>query len=488
LIDKYGATFNDEKPSKIPENVYSWLAENDFYKELLIHTSEGILINSDKFNGINSKEAINKITRHLERKNLGKKSVQYKLKDWLISRQRYWGTPIPVVYCKECGVVPVPEKNLPVKLPEKVKFGKGNPLVNNKQFLEARCPECKGKARRETDTMDTFFDSSWYYLRYCDNKNDRESFDEKKTEYWMPVDQYIGGVEHACMHLIYARFFTKALRDLGFFGKNKINEPFTKLFNQGMLHGRDGDKMSKSKGNVVIPEEVSEKYGIDTARLFLVSVASPDKDIDWSEKGIEGSSRFIRKVFDYFDSVKIGKADARTESKLNKIIKEVTNQVEDLRYNLAVIKIRELFNSLPAETSKEVLRKSLLLLHPFCPHITEELWHKLGNKDFISLERWPKVDEKKIDEKLEEQEQAIEKLIDDISHIAGLVAGKGRKSTKAFVYVLPNERENYLGSLEVIKKKTNLDVIVHAVNDKDKYDPENKSKKVKPGRPGIYLE
>tara|TARA_Y100000031_G_scaffold154102_1_gene200877 strand:- start:703 stop:3150 length:2448 start_codon:yes stop_codon:yes gene_type:complete len=447
---------------------------------------EGILINSDKFNGLNSREAKEHITKFLKSENLGKKTIQYKLRDWLISRQRYWGTPIPFVYCDKCGIVPIPEKNLPVLLPEKVKFGKGNPLKTNKNFLETKCPKCKTKAKRETDTMDTFFDSSWYYLRYCDNKNNKEAFDKKKVKYWMPVDQYIGGVEHACMHLIYARFFTKMLRDFGFVN---FDEPFTRLFNQGMLHGSDGEKMSKSKGNVVNPDEVSKKYGMDTARFFLLSLAAPDKPRDWSEKGIEGSLKFIKKIMNYFDSVKIGKADAKTESKLNKSIKEVTRQIERFNYNLSVIKIRELFNSLPKETSKDVLKKSLILLSPFCPHIAEELWEKLGNKNFISLEKWPKYDEKKIDENLEKQEQLVEKLISDINHVVKLVNEKqNTEIKKVFVYVLPNEKEMFEDEKEIIKKKINIDIQIYAVNEKDKYDPENKSKKVKPGRPGIYLE
>ena len=364
------------------------------------YEGEGELINSEKFSGLRSEKAREEITNYLEKRKSGKKQIQYKLKDWLVSRQRYWGTPIPIIYCKKCGIVP--EKKLPVLLPEKVKFGKGNPLETSKSFVSVKCPRCKGSAKRETDTMDTFFDSSWYYLRYCDNQNKKKPFESDKVKYWMPVDQYIGGAEHACMHLIYARFFTKALRDLGFV---EFDEPFIKLFNQGMLHGKDGYVMSKSRGNVVLPEVVSKKYGIDTARLFLVSVASPDKDAFWSDKGIEGSLRFIKKVINYFENLKIEKADAKIESKLNKTIKEVTEDIDNFRYNLAVIRIRDLFNSLPEKTSKEVLEKSLKLLHLFCPHITEELWEKLGNKGFISLEKWPIADEKKINEKLEKQEE-----------------------------------------------------------------------------------
>ena len=229
--------------------------------------------------------------------------------------------------------------------------------------------------------MDTFFDSSWYFLRYCDNKNSKNPFDIKKIDYWMPVDQYIGGAEHACMHLIYARFFTKALRDLNYV---KIDEPFIKLFNQGMLHGEDGFVMSKSRGNVVLPETVSREYGMDTARLFLISGASPEKDMEWSSKGVEGSLRFVKRLIEYTPNVKLGKTAKKVESKLNKTIKEVTKDIEEFRYNFAVIKIRDLFDSLGEEINKKDLEKFLKLVHPFCPHITEELWEQIGNKSFLS--------------------------------------------------------------------------------------------------------
>ncbi|MFA7707501.1 MAG: class I tRNA ligase family protein [Candidatus Pacearchaeota archaeon] len=451
------------------------------------YTDKGILINSSEFNGINNDDAKKKITEFLEKKKLGKAVVNYKFRDWLISRQRYWGTPIPIIYCDKCGAVPVPEKDLPVELPEKVKFGKGNPLETNSEWVSVKCPKCKSDARRETDTMDTFFDSSWYYLRYCDNKNDKKPFDSKKIDYWMPVDFYIGGAEHACMHLIYARFFTKALRDLGFL---KFDEPFLKLFNQGMLHGSDGEKMSKSKGNVINPDEVSKKYGIDTARLFLVSVASPDKDIDWSEKGIEGSLRLINKIFYYFENLKTGKSSLKTESKINKAIKEITEDIENLRYNLAVIKLRQLFESFENEESisKKDAESFLKLLSVFCPHISEEIWNKIGNKDFISLSEWPKSDEKKINEKLEQEEKQLEKLAEDINNILKIVETKGEKVSKGYVYCVPPELANYKSGIEIIEKKTNIKIEVFAVNDKNKIDPENKSSRAKFGKPAIYLE
>jgi len=443
------------------------------------YTGEGILVNSKEFNNFKNDKAKEEITKYLKSKKLGKKVIQYKLRDWLISRQRYWGTPIPIVYCDKCGIVPIPEKDLPVELPKDVKFGKGNPLKTNKEFVNVKCPKCKGKAKRETDTMDTFVNSSWYFLRYCDPKNKKEIFNVKKVKFWMPIDQYIGGKEHACMHLIYFRFYTKFLRDLGLLD---FDEPTLNLFNQGMLHGEDGYVMSKSRGNVVLPEKVSRKYGIDAARLFLVSMASPDKDVGWSEKGIQGSFKLIKKIVNYFSKVKVGKSDARTESKINKAILEVGGFIQDFKYNLAVIKLRELFDVLPEETSKKVLEDSLKILNPFCPHITEELWEKLGGKGFLSLEKWPKVDKRKIKEIFEKQDLAINKLISDVNQILKLVENK----EKVYVYILPNEKEIY--DVGLINKRFGRQINIFTVNDKNKYDPSNMSKKTKPGRPAIYLE
>jgi leucyl-tRNA synthetase len=374
-------------------------------------TDDGILYDSGEFSGMHNREALPKMAEWIEKKSYGKKTINYKLKDWLVSRQRYWGTPIPFYYDDNNDLKKIPYEDLPVLLPEDIKFGKGNPLETSKSFYY----EKNGKKYvRETDTMDTFFDSSWYFLRYCDPKNDKEPFSKDLVDYFMPVDQYIGGAEHACMHLIYARFFTKALRDLGYL---KFDEPFLKLFNQGMLHGTDGYVMSKSRGNVVLPETVSEKYGIDTARFFLTSLALPDKDLEWSDKGIEGSSRFIKKVFDYFDNVKIKDSNSKIESKLNKTIKNVTHDIENFKYNLAIIKIRSLFESFNEEESKETLDNFLKLLHPFCPHITEELWEKLGNKELLTLSQWPKYDESKINEELEIIDNSCEDLRRDIIKI-----------------------------------------------------------------------
>ncbi len=446
------------------------------------YTEEGILVNSGRFNGLNSKKAIEEISNYIEKEKLGRKTINFRLKDWLISRQRYWGTPIPVVYCEKCGAVPVPEKELPVKLPEKVKFGKGNPLETSKEFVNVKCPKCRGKGKRETDTMDTFVNSSWYFLKYCDSKNNKEIFDRKKTDYWMPIDRYIGGKEHACMHLIYFRFYTKFLRDLGLL---KIDEPALNLFNQGMLHGNDGAVMSKSRGNIVLPEEVSRRYGIDTARLFLMSQASPDKDTQWSENGIQGSYRFINKVVEYFSKIKFGKVDARLESRLNNTIREITEDIEEFRYNLAIINLRELFNSFE-EIDKKAAEAFLKMLSLFCPHICEELWSRIGGKGFISLSEWPVADEKKINKKFEEQDKAIETLKNDINNIIRIIEARGEKKENVYVYVLPKEKEIY--DEKLVSEKIGKKVRIFAVNDKNKHDPTGKSKNSKPGKPAIYLE
>ena len=444
----------------------------------------GDLINSEGFTGLSSEEAKEHIINALETKKLGKKTINYKLRDWLVSRQRYWGTPIPIIYCKDCGIVPTKEIDLPVLLPEKVKFGKGNPLETNDQFLNTKCPDCGNNAKRETDTLDTFFDSSWYFLRYLSPSNDKEPFNKKSVKKWFPVDQYIGGAEHACMHLIYSRFFTKALRDMNYL---EANEPFRKLFNQGMLRGKDGDKMSKSKGNVILPEDVSKKYGIDTARLFLISVASPDKDISWSEEGVEGSLRFILNVYSFLKSFKEKKVTKLQESKLNRIIKEYSEDLDNFRYNSASIKLRELFEVLKSGCDKKSLEIFLKLLSPICPHISEELWEKLGNKNFISLERWPVPNLKKINEKLELASKDFEKTVEDIKYILKMIKERKKKvGKKVFIYVIPNELKNY--DSKKLSLEIGIDVNVFAVNDKEKYDPQEKSKNVKPGRPGIYVE
>lgn len=450
------------------------------------YTGKGKLINSGEFDGLENDVAKGNIIEFLEKKGIGRAVVNYRLRDWLVSRQRYWGTPIPIVHCEKCGVVPVPEKDLPVELPDEVKFGKGNPLETNEEWIKTKCPKCGGEAKRETDTMDTFVNSSWYYLRYCDNKNNNEIFNKEKADYWCPIDFYVGGKEHACMHLIYVRFYTKFLRDLGLIN---FDEPVKKLFNQGYIYGEDGQKMSKSIGNVVDPMKIIEKYGADALRLFLVSVASPDSDFNWSDRGVESLYKFLKKVWIFFEDVKIGKSSKSLESKVNNAIKLIEQDIENFKYNLAVIKLRQLFENFEDEISKTDLESFLKIFSVFCPHIAEELWEKLGNKDFILSSNWPEFDEKKIDKKLEQQEKALEKTILDIINVVKLVQEKENKDIhKVYLYVLPIELDFYKNSLNKISKKVNLEVNIFSVDDTKKYDPEEKSKKAKFGKPGIYLE
>ncbi|MBX4212031.1 leucine--tRNA ligase [Candidatus Pacearchaeota archaeon] len=445
----------------------------------------GILVNSDSFNGLQTAEAKEHIIKVLETKKLGKKVINFRLRDWLISRQRFWGTPIPIVYCDKCGVVPVPEKDLPIVLPEKIEFkGVSNPLLQYKPFLEAKCPNCKGPARRETDTMDTFVNSSWYFLRYCDSHNDKKIFDSAKANYWCPIDVYVGGKEHACLHLIYFRFYTKFLRDLGLIN---FGEPARRLFNQGFLLGPDGERMSKSKGNVILPEVVSKKYGIDVARLFLVSIASPDKDIMWSDEGIDGTFRFLKRVFSYVSNMKEGKTSKKIESKIHSTIKKITEEIENFKYNLAVIRLRELFESFEHESiAKSDFNLFIRLLSPFAPHLSEELWQIIGNKGFVSLAPWPEADEKKIDEKFEQAEKSADKTVSDILNVLRIVDEKKGKANKVYVYVMPFELEYY--DSNELTKRVGKPVMVFSVSDKKKHDPQGKASKAKPGKPGIYVE
>ncbi|MDR3253680.1 MAG: leucine--tRNA ligase [Endomicrobium sp.] len=372
---------------------------------------EGILVNSGQFSGIKSAEALNLVSEWVEKQGFGKKTVNFKLKNWLISRQRYWGTPIPMIHCKVCGIVPVPEKDLPVVLPEDVKFtGKGeSPLKSSETFLNVKCPLCGMDAKRETDTMDTFVDSSWYYLRYCDPLNNYSAFDAEKADYWMPVNQYIGGIEHACMHLIYSRFWYKVMRDLNL---AKQNEPFTNLLTQGMVT-LNGSAMSKSKGNIVSPDKIIEKYGADTARLFILFAAPPQKQLDWSAEGVEGCWRFINRIWRLFDIVnKKTKFIAFEKDKndilrvMHQTIKKVSIDIEKkTQFNTAISSIMELVNILYSYKyhsnddgiSMEVYKTVILLMTPFTPHICEEIWEMLGYKECISTHMWPRYDESMIE-------------------------------------------------------------------------------------------
>ncbi|MCM8831362.1 MAG: leucine--tRNA ligase [Candidatus Omnitrophica bacterium] len=388
-----------------------------------VFEGEGILINSGDFSGLSSVEAKEKIASYLEKAKIGRRAINYKLRDWLISRQRYWGAPIPIIYCEKCGEVPVPEGDLPVLLPYNVEFlptGQ-SPLNFVKEFIETTCPNCGKPAKRETDTMDTFVDSSWYYLRYISPKEDKVAFITEDVNKWLPVDQYIGGVEHAILHLLYSRFINKFLYDLGLVN---FPEPFAKLFTQGMII-KDGFKMSKSKGNVVAPDYIIDKYGADTMRLYILFMGPPQKDAEWQDKGLEGAHRFLQRALRLVDILKEYK-DTQNEEPLNSYekallkkihstIKEVTADLEgDFQFNTAIARIMELVNQIYKSLNEGFLRKNIfykavdtifLLLSPFTPHISEEVNSILGNKGSIFKRNWPTYDEKYLKE--EEIEIAV---------------------------------------------------------------------------------
>ena len=374
---------------------------------------DGVLVNSAQFTGMEMHKAMAAIIDYAEEKGYGKRRVNYRLRDWLISRQRYWGAPIPIIYCEHCGEVLVPEEDLPVKLPENISFEQGSvsPLAKCEEFVNVKCPKCGRDAKRETDTMDTFLCSSWYFLRYADPKNSEKPFDKDKVNYFAPVDQYIGGIEHAILHLLYSRFFTKVLRDAGLLD---FDEPFTRLLTQGMVI-KDGAKMSKSLGNVVSPEEIIAKYGADTARLFILFAAPVDRDLDWSDQGVEGSYRFLNRVWrilDHFEEkIKSASKDydinALTDEEkdlrrtLHLTIKKVTEDIgERFMFNTAISSVMELVNAVYAFQNKdinaglirEVAKDLILMLAPFAPHIAEELNFVLFNGESVHKEKWPTYD------------------------------------------------------------------------------------------------
>jgi len=426
---------------------------------------DGNMVNSQDFNGENNREAIPKFMKFFEKNKCGGATIQYKLRDWLLSRQRFWGCPIPMIKCSKCGNVPVPEEDLPVELPEEYPIGEGNPLEHCKDFVNVKCPKCGIDAKRETDTMDTFIDSSWYFLRYTDPMNEKLPFDSSKANYWMPIDVYIGGKEHATMHLIYFRFFTKFLRDIGML---KVDEPNTFLFNQGMLH-KEGVVMSKSKGNVVDPEEIGKKYGIDAARFFLLFVASPDKDMEWDDNGIEGSFRFLKKVYSMVTEGKIVDKDIKNqESKMHKTIRSVTNNISNFKYNQALIDIMEFANYLynADEISKKAVKNLVLLMSPFTPHLSEELWERLGEKPFVTLYKWPKYDESKIDATIDAQEETISRTISDIRSVLKLI--NIEKPKKITLIVSAAWKYNFFKKLKKEMAETrDVGKLIKALVDKD---------------------
>lgn len=378
---------------------------------------EGMLVNSGEFTGMEMHKAMSAIMDKAEAEGFGKRRVNYRLRDWLISRQRYWGAPIPIIYCPHCGEVLVPEDQLPVRLPEDVSFNAGakSPLATSEEFVHCKCPKCGADATRETDTMDTFLCSSWYYLRYTDAHNDKMPFDKELNNYWGPVDQYIGGIEHAILHLLYSRFFVKVLRDAGLVD---YDEPFSNLLTQGMVI-KDGAKMSKSLGNVVSPEEILSKYGADTARLFILFAAPPERELEWSDQGVEGSFRFLnrtwrivqafeavlaQKVTEY-DHSNLSEADKDLRRVLHSSIKKVTNDIETrFNFNTAISTMMELVNALYAykEAAKEpnagliyeAISDLIKMMSPFVPHITEELWRgAIDANSSVHEQSWPECDE-----------------------------------------------------------------------------------------------
>ena len=431
----------------------------------------GVLVNSAQFDGMENEKAKKEIARWMEKEGMGKIEINYRLKDWLLSRQRYWGTPIPAIYCDKCGVVMEKEENLPVKLPKDIEFtGKGNPLETSKSFLEAKCPKCGGAARRETDTMDTFVDSSWYFIRYCDAKNSAEAVSREKAKRELPVDQYVGGPEHACMHLIYARFFTKVMKDMGLID---ADEPFSKLLTQGMVV-KDGNKMSKSKGNTVSPDDMIEKYGADTARLFMLFAAPPPLDLEWSDAGVEGASRFMnrlwRKTAQYspaikgitvdFNYAKLNDACKKTARKTHQTIKKASHDMEVIQqYNTVVASLMELFNTFTAseydmtdaEQAKLVkftLSSMALMLAPLVPHFGEEMWEMTGGKPSVFRQKWPSYDEELTkEESIEFVIQVSGKIRDRIS----LAFNSAQEAVEKAAFASPKVKE-WTDGKEIMKK------------------------------------
>jgi leucyl-tRNA synthetase len=419
-----------------------------------VFEGEGTLVNSGEFNGLSSEEAKEKIARFMEANNIGKRTINYKLRDWLVSRQRYWGAPIPIIYCDSCGQVPVPQKDLPVLLPEVKEFlptGQ-SPLTYIKEFIGVKCPKCGKTARRETDTMDTFVDSSWYYLRYISPQDKDKPFETQDVNKWLPVDQYIGGVEHAILHLMYSRFINKFLKDCGWLD---FDEPFKRLFTQGMIV-KDGAKMSKSKGNVVPPDYIIDKYGADTMRLYILFMGPPEKDAEWQDEGLQGVWRFIQRALRLVDM--LGECSHQGQGELNELelavlkkihstIKEVTRDLEgNFQFNTAISRIMELVNQTYKGLNEGLLRKDIFkqavdtvftLLSPFTPHISEEVNEWLGYKPSILDRSWPKADEKY--------------LIEEEVEIAVLINGKVKDKLKINVSWPKEEIKKKAVSLEKIK-------------------------------------
>ena len=424
------------------------------------YTGAGIMVNSGEFDGLPNEDGKKAIADQMEAKGIGIRQINYRLRDWLISRQRYWGTPIPMIYCEKCGLKPVPDQDLPVILPTDVEFkvDGGNPLAESLTFVKTTCPDCGGPAKRETDTMDTFVCSSWYFMRFTSPHSDQGPFKPEDVDYWMNVDQYIGGVEHAILHLMYARFFTKVLYDLDLV---KVKEPFENLLTQGMVL-KDGTKMSKSKGNVVSPEEIIGTYGADTARLFILFASPPEKDLEWSDQGVEGSYRFLNRVW----RLVAGYASRVCGIEVPAIFPIVTGPERELRkwthyalrkvtldivtrfnFNTAISAIMELVNALyhyqvqvePDQQDlgvvKEGLEALILLLAPFTPHITEELWRAIGHEDSVHQQKWPAYDETAL---VEDEVTVVVQVNGRVRERIQVPAGLGSKELQE--YILGDDR------------------------------------------------
>jgi len=359
----------------------------------------GVLINSGEFEGLSSKEAIEKITKWLEKKDLGRKIIQYKLRDWVFSRQHYWGEPIPIIHCEKCGQVPVPEKDLPIELPYIEKYqptGTGeSPLADVTEWLKVKCPKCHGPAKRETDTMPNWAGSNWYFLRYLDPANKKSPADPKKIKYWMPVDWYNGGMEHTTLHLLYSRFIYKFLFDIGVVPQK---EPYKKRTSHGMVLAEDGRKMSKSFGNVINPDEIVQKYGADTLRLYEMFMGPFDQMIAWSTDGVKGVFRFLDKVWNLIpENLDNKKSSSKILTALHKLNQKIDNDVENIKFNTIISSFMEFVNLVQdnkKELGREMIERFLILFSPFASHISEELWNKLGHKNSIMSEKWPQADPK----------------------------------------------------------------------------------------------
>ncbi|MBR3230246.1 MAG: leucine--tRNA ligase [Bacilli bacterium] len=426
--------------------------------EKLPYTGDGKYINSDILNNLTDrKEAKDKITNKLEEINKGKKTTSYKLRDWLVSRQRYWGAPIPIIYCEKCGTVPVPEEDLPVKLPYNVEFTPDgeSPLAKSEEFVNCKCPKCGGKAKRECDTLDTFVCSSWYYLRYPDAFNKEKPFSKEVVDKMLPVDVYIGGVEHACMHLLYARFFTKALRDMGYLS---FDEPFKRLIHQGMILDPKGRKMSKSKGNTVSPDEFIEKYGSDVLRAYLMFGFNYEDGGPWSDDGIKAIDKFIGRVYrlvENYDGNENEETFEDIDYVLNNTIKNIRIDIENFQMNTSIARIMEYVNILTKKSNegliipKHYLESLTLLLAPFTPHITEEMWEMLGHTPSVHNEKYPEVDETKLEVRTYEM----------VIQVNGKVRGKETIKTDSTKEEMEEKALNNENAKKFIKDKEIIKVI-----------------------------